>query len=222
MDTSNLIKDSNIPGCSAIDKYKEENIMYLGYNKLSRVIIPIFLMMAYHHYSKARLYEEAILDNVNSYEKSESLSYFVNGLLGIKTQPSDFMESDNELANEALKSFEQFSKEVDIIKSLVLCEKEDIIDFVKDTYSEYTKELCFLKGFKGLYYPYWCDTIVAYISGLTDKESMRNELSVPSITHMNKRPANKKEIMKFIRDMINLREAFYKVIDERKKSRKKN
>lgn len=222
MDTSNLIKDSNIPGCLAIDKCKKENMALSGYNKVSRIMVPVFLMIAYRYYSNMCLCKKILNNNANTYEVSEFLSCFVNDFLGLDTKVSDFVKGDNELADEALENFEHFSEMIEAIKLSALCEKEDVFYFMEKIESGHVKKLDFLKEFEVLYYPYWCNMVVNYVSNQINKEDMWEGFFVPSINLMDKRQASRKDIIKFIRNMINLREAFYKMIDKRKKGCKNN
>lgn len=201
-----------------IKRYTVSQIKGLGLKDLKRAIKiqrMLNLALCYHHFTMMMLHKDLVKHENPSYQEAEKTADFFNFIFNTDAKPTVFISDKNEMAEKALKDYEEYS---DYLKAM------EVLGFDKESVSAFCKAVEFsdsagLWHFKykiNLDYRFYIVAIINFTTDNLSYDELCNSFTEVSIINKTVKPLNKRQVLRFYRDMLTAYNLLVEISNKRK------
>ena len=201
-----------------IKRYTFSQIKGLGLKDLRRAIKiqrVLNLALCYHHFTMMMLHRDLVKHENPSYQEAEKTADFFNAIFNTDAKPTVFISDKNEMAEKALKDYKEYS---DYLKAMEVLgfDKESVSAFCKAVEYSWIKGLGHFKYKINLDYRFYIEATIAFMAGKISYDELRYSFTETSIIKRTTTPLNKRQVLRFYRDMLSAYNLLIEISNKRK------
>lgn len=201
-----------------IKRYTVSQIKSLGLKDLRRAIKiqrVLNLAICYHHFTMMMLHRDLVKHENPSYQEAEKTADLFNTIFNTDAKPTVFISDKNDMAEKALKDYKEYS---DYLKAMEVLgfDKESVSAFCKAVEYSWIKGLGHFKYKINLDYRFYIEATIAFMAEIISYDELRNSFTETSIIKRTTTPLNKRQVLRFYRDMLSAYNLLIEISNKRK------
>lgn len=201
-----------------IKRYTVSQIKGLGLKDLRRAIKiqrVLNLAICYHHFTMMMLHRDLVKHENPSYQEAEKTADLFNAIFNTDAKPTVFISDKNDMAEKALKDYKEYS---DYLKAMEVLgfDKESVSAFCKAVEYSWIKGLGHFKYKINLDYRFYIEATIAFMAEIISYDELRNSFTETSIIKRTTTPLNKRQVLRFYRDMLTAYNLLVEISNKRK------
>ena len=187
-----------------IKRYTVSQIKSLGLKDLKRankIYCALHIALCYHHFSMMMLHKDLVKHENPSYQEAEKTADFFNAIFNTDAKPTVFISDKNEMAEKALRDYDRYVGCLECMEMLGF-DKKTVSAFCKAVEFSWIKGLGHFKYKINLDYRFYIEASLAYMMDEISYEELKSSFTETSIIKKVSTPLNKRQVLRFYRDML--------------------